>query len=158
MRKPKYTTWFMLMLLVLLAPIVFSSTLVWDANTEEDLAGYIVCVVDTGECFDVDNVTYFSLDWTPAEVYITVEAYDFTGNISNCSEEIYWEGYDCLCDFDFDGDVDGVDTVEFKEDYFRKDCDYSNPCVGDTDSDGDVDGTDALVFKSEFFRRDCKWR
>ena len=61
----------------------------------------------------------------------------------------------CEGDFECDGDVDGTDAVQFKSDFFRKDCSNPDPCNGDFDCDNDVDGTDAIVFKEDFFRKDC---
>jgi hypothetical protein len=62
---------------------------------------------------------------------------------------------ECEGDFEPDGDVDGTDAVNFKTDFFRKDCAAPTPCKGDFECDGDVDGTDAVKFKVDFFRKDC---
>jgi hypothetical protein len=62
---------------------------------------------------------------------------------------------ECEGDFEPDGDVDGTDAINFKADFFRKDCSTNPPCDGDFECDGDVDGTDAVKFKVDFFRKDC---
>jgi hypothetical protein len=54
-----------------------------------------------------------------------------------------------------DGDVDGSDAFEFKQDFGRWDCVASPPCYRDHECDGDVDGSDAFKFKTDFGRSDC---
>jgi hypothetical protein len=61
----------------------------------------------------------------------------------------------CRGDFICDGDVDGTDGFEFKNNFFRSNCSNSNPCKGDYDCDKDVDGSDAFKFKNQFFRPNC---
>jgi hypothetical protein len=63
---------------------------------------------------------------------------------------------DCEGNFDCDGDVDGSDASDFKDDFgrsmFLNPCTNPIPCNGDFDCDSDVDGTDARVFKEDFGR------
>jgi len=62
---------------------------------------------------------------------------------------------DCEGDFESDGDVDGTDAINFKQDFGRRNCSESLLCNGDMNCDGDVDGSDAVLFKQDFGRRDC---
>ena len=68
-------------------------TLVWDANTEPDLAGYkIHWGSEPGSycCWqDAGNVTQWSSD-IPLNSYIAATAYDSDGKESGYSNEIYW--------------------------------------------------------------------
>ena len=66
----------------------------------------------------------------------------------------------CEGDFDCDGDVDGSDARDFKQDFgrsiFLNPCESGNPCQGDYTCDGDVDGGDAIIFKADFGRSSYK--
>jgi hypothetical protein len=67
---------------------------------------------------------------------------------------------ECFGDFDFDGDVDGLDVKVFKDGFGRSSlqdpCTDENPCKGDFDCDADCDGTDADTFKKDFGRSPLK--
>ncbi len=66
----------------------------WDANQEEDLAGYIVCYGTTSGEYttqtDVGNTTAFVAEGLNdgQEYYFVVKAYDFSGNVSAPSVEV----------------------------------------------------------------------
>jgi len=76
-----------------------TSTVSWDANTENDLAGYkIYHGPESGiydNVIDVGNVTNFDIEFYPGTHYIVVTAYDLAGNESNFSKETV---YDYLVD------------------------------------------------------------
>jgi fibronectin type 3 domain-containing protein len=66
----------------------------WNANTEEDLAGYRLYVGKAsgqyGEPVDVGNVTEYVMEITPqhgATYYFALTAYDTSGNESGYSDE-----------------------------------------------------------------------
>lgn len=72
--------------------------LVWDANTETDLAGYKMYWGDVsgsyGTPVDVGLVTEHPLDlseWTDGVYYFAVTAYDNRGNESGYSNEVSYE-------------------------------------------------------------------
>ena len=80
----------MIGILVLCCSIASAATLSisWDANTEEDLAGYQV-YIDQAAPVDVGLVTAYQVEITPSEgqtYAVQVTAYDLTGNESEKSE------------------------------------------------------------------------
>ena len=88
-------------LFMLLATVLFSTAVLaaqvqvtWNANTEEDLAGYRLYVGQAsgqyGEPVDVGNVTGHVMEITPqhgATYYFALTAYDTSGNESGYSDE-----------------------------------------------------------------------
>lgn len=66
-------------------------------------------------------------------------------------EALQW----CRCDFNDDGNVDGVDLTLFAKDFGRTNCRYTG-CNGDFDLDGDVDGADLSVFACWYGTTGCK--
>ena len=88
-------------LFMLLATVLFSTAVLaaqvqvtWNANTEEDLAGYRLYVGEAsgqyGEPVDVGNVTGHVMEITPqhgATYYFALTAYDTSGNESGYSDE-----------------------------------------------------------------------
>ena len=89
-----------LFLLALFPPRLSASslTLAWDPNTEGDLAGYKVYYGvqsrDYDFVIDVGNTTTYRLDGLLDGVtyYITLTAYDTSGNESNFSDEVFGVG------------------------------------------------------------------
>jgi len=74
-----------LFMVLILVPVLVSAqssvTLVWDANTETDLAGYrLYC--DKLPMLDVGNVTTIGVDLPAGDNSCYVTAYDFSGNES----------------------------------------------------------------------------
>ena len=69
-------------------------TLQWDANTEGDLAGYIIYYGTASGLYDksvdVKNVTTYTLTDLDlcTRYYVAVKAYDYSGNISDSSNEV----------------------------------------------------------------------
>ena len=79
----------MIGILVLCCSIASAATLSisWDANTEEDLAGYQV-YIDQAAPVDVGLVNLYQVEITPSEgqaYAVQVTAYDLTGNESGKS-------------------------------------------------------------------------
>jgi hypothetical protein len=80
--------------LALTAPTSSTAFLSWDANTEEDLAGYKVYIGTASRAYgppvDVGNVTSFKvLNLVRAQTYyFAVTAYDTSGNESGYSTEV----------------------------------------------------------------------
>ena len=175
------------------------ATLLWDPNKEEDLAGYklyyIASSADNGR-IDVGNVTEYELSFLMEgkDYYLSLTAYDTSGNESNLSMLIYYPADDsdsdgdgifdsvdncrevpnpdqedtmppggnkcgdaceCEADINHDGDVDGLDVLQFKLDWARGDCTEEPFCLADYDCDGDVDGLDTLYLKLDWAREDC---
>ena len=80
----------MIGILVLCCSIASAATLSisWDANTEEDLAGYRV-YIDQAAPVDMGLVNLYQVEITPSEgqtYAVQVTAYDLTGNESEKSE------------------------------------------------------------------------
>lgn len=134
------------------------SLLVWNSNTEADLAGYIVYYGtspgDYTEALDVGNLTAYDFADLPEgkTYYIALTAYDRSGNESDFSSELSF--------FTDDG-------VPFSQDNcpgtFNADQKDSYPpggngvgdaceCEGDFDGDGDVDGDDCRTLLETFNR------
>jgi len=69
-------------------------TLAWDANSEEDLAGYRIYWGTQSRVytntFDVGNVIQTTID-IPAGSYIAATAYDTDENESGFSDEIFYD-------------------------------------------------------------------
>jgi hypothetical protein len=84
------------MLLMLWTGIAAAGSLIatWNANQEDDLAGYIVCYGTTSGAYttqtDVGNETVFVAEGLNdgQEYYFAVKAYDFSGNTSMPSTEV----------------------------------------------------------------------
>jgi hypothetical protein len=108
-------------------------TLIWDENTEPDLAGYCVHIGFSSRQYiqqrDVGNQSSCEIN-TPPEgtpLYLAVTAYDIYGNESAFSEELVYT-------FNSDTDRDGLTDAEEITIYLT---DPNNP---DTDTDGVSDG------------------
>lgn len=107
----------LLFMLLLITPLSAQKKLVWDANTEPDLAGYKVyfgyasrqyeMIVDTG----LNN--FMALDAKETRPrYFAVVAYDTAGNVSDFSEELVYTPNDTAkfnCDCNRDGRIDPLD-------------------------------------------------
>ena len=104
--------------LLLTIPLLFQSawavqnTLIWDRNNEPDIAGYKIYYGAASRAYttsiDVGNVTTYTLDLDPAQIYfIAVTAYaKFTPqNESGFSNEVRWPCLD-IANFDGDGKTD----------------------------------------------------
>jgi len=84
-----------LIIILLLLPAIVSAdtiTIAWDANKEDDLAGYIVYwgpeIVETyPNSVDVGNVTEYEIN-VPYKTFIVVTAYDNDNNESEYSKPI----------------------------------------------------------------------
>ncbi len=178
-----------------LQAISHGATLAWNANNEEDLAGYkLYYIASSGENgrIDVGNVTEYELSFLmeAKDYYLSLTAYDTSGNESKLSMPIYYfaddgipynedncphilnpdqtdtdgDGHGDACD---DSDSDGIfDSVDNCPDDYNPDQEDTMPpggnncgdaceCEVDIDHDGDVDGLDALQFKLDWGREDC---
>ena len=51
--------------------------------------------------------------------------------------------------------VNSFDSIIYKAEYGRGDCEAENPCDGDFDCNGYVNSMDSIVFKSYYGRQDC---
>jgi len=75
-----------------LAEPMNAAVLSWDANKEDDLAGYRVhWGTESGnynEIFDIGNETRWEFYFDPGVYYFSVTAYDFSDNESSFSEEV----------------------------------------------------------------------
>ena len=80
----------------LFVSLAYATTLMWDANTEDDLAGYNVHFKRANTCkwygVDVGNRTELNVSSIRVPVEIAVSAYDASGNESEKSDEIYYGG------------------------------------------------------------------
>ncbi len=84
------------LLLVLWSGVTVAGSLIatWNANQEEDLAGYIVCYGESSGNYttesDVGNATVYVAEGLNdgQEYYFVVKAYDFSGNVSAPSVEV----------------------------------------------------------------------
>lgn len=141
---------------------------VWDANTEPNLAGYMIYYGFASHSYDYvvnvrDQTTFtFSGLEEGHTYYFAVTAYDTEDLESDFSNEVtasFKFGNQlptgCECDIDTDGDVDGADLTVFSTDFGRTDCSVGDPCEGDFDNDDDVDASDLGVFAANFGRTDC---
>jgi hypothetical protein len=105
-------------------------SLKWNANTEEDLAGYKVYWGSPGQdttMVDVGNVTEKILADLGApedrgKIFF-VTAYDTSGNESLPSRFVQ-DSPDCWCDLNRDGSCDMQDWLLFGEDWGRTDCEW----------------------------------
>ncbi len=138
----------------------FAALLLWDANSEVDLAGYNLYYKTSSQNYssvvDLGNVTAYNLNnlnLKEAETYsLALTSYDTTGNESDLSEELDY--------FSEDGIPEEVDNCPEINNPNQKDtyppegngigdaCD----CEGDFDCDGDVDGRDGMLFRVDFGR------
>jgi hypothetical protein len=142
-------------------------TLVWDANTEPYLAGYMIYYGFASRTYDyvvdVGDQTTFTLSGLEEghTYYFAVTAYDTEDFESDFSNEVSANfelgnqlSTGCDCDFDTDGDLDGSDLAVFATNFGRTDCFAGYPCEGDFDNNDDVDGGDLGVFAANFGRTD----
>ena len=69
-------------------------TATWNANSEGDLAGYIIYMGESSDCYteqhDVGDTTAATISWDDKPLYMIVKAYDFSGNVSAPSIEASW--------------------------------------------------------------------
>jgi hypothetical protein len=96
-------------------------TITWDANTEEDLAGYELYVGNQtgvyGTLINVGKVTQYDLlglDWM-VDYYVAVTAYDLKNNESGYSDEVSFflvPPSENVADVNNDGRVDIQDVME----------------------------------------------
>lgn len=138
-------------------------TLAWDANTDPDLAGYMLYYGFATRAYDyvvdVGDQTTFTLSGLEDghTYYFALTAYNTEDLESDFSNEVTknfeFDNQPPTADFDGDGDVDGSDLATFAADFSRTDC--SGDCEGDFDLDGDVDGSDLATFVAAFGRTDC---
>jgi hypothetical protein len=137
-----------------------AALLVWDNNSEGDLAGYHVCYGTSPGNYtvavDVGNVTEYNLDDLDLQedgfYYIAITAYDTSGNESDFSTELDY--------FADDGIPSGADNCP---DTYNSDQEDTYPpqgngigdacdCEGNFDCDGDVDTDDIRAFLLDFGR------
>ena len=78
---------------------------------------------------------------------VNVITYDGGGTIKKFGE--------CEGDFDYDGDIDGLDLVAFASEFGRSDCSDENPCAGNFCCGSHVDNADLAIFAFNFGRTDC---
>jgi hypothetical protein len=122
--------------------------LIWEPNTESDLAGYRIHYGTASRTYsvhiDVGSVTRYTVpDLMDGVVYyFAATAYDTSGNESGYSEEAAHAPDPC--DMDFDGDVDGSDLAAFIAAY------DGGLIEADLNLDIRVDGLDAAVFAQQF--------
>jgi hypothetical protein len=129
-------------------------TALWNANHEDDLAGYVVCLgtvtgVYTEEKMTADTtITFERPDDRP--LYCVVKAFDVSGNISLPSAEAFWIP-DIIpppppvnrYDINGDGRVTASDVVQWAIFYMADDAD---PRL-DVNGDGKVTGSDIVTLK-----------
>lgn len=138
----------------------FADILSWDANSEEDLAGYNL-YYDTsspnnGSVVDVGNVTDYSLNnlnLNEDEIYyLVLTSYDTSGNESGFSEEVSFFPDDEIPDYEDNCpnyyNPNQEDTYPSSGNGIGDACD----CEGDFDCDGDVDGWDGMLFQADYGR------
>ena len=142
------------------------ATLLWDPNKEEDLAGYkLYYIASSGENgrIDVGNVTEYELSFLMEgkDYYLSLTAYDTSGNESNLSMLIYYPADDS--DSDGDGIFDSVDNCREVPNPDQEDtiplggnnCGDACECEGNFDFDNDVDGNDLFKYAQDYGRVDC---
>ena len=130
-------------------------SLSWNANTEEDLAGYKVYSVTSPLNYklilDVGKVTERELSelylHEDTDYYIAVTAYDTSGNESAHSSEIYFFAEDYVSDSE-----DNCPDIynPFQEDNYPQGGNGIGDaceCEADFDCDGDVDADDTGLFE-----------
>jgi hypothetical protein len=104
---------------------------------------------DDGDCdgapFDDDNCPFH---YNPGQEDNYPPETNGCGDVCDCEGDVHPIGVP-------DGDVDGSDAFEFKQNFGRSDCAASPPCLRDHECDADVDGSDAFKFKTDFGRSDC---
>ena len=134
--------------------------LVWDNNSEGDLAGYhLYYGTSPGNytvAVDVGNVTEYNLDNLDLHenviYYIAITAFDFFGNESDFSTELEYVADDGVpsgadnCPDAYNSDQE--DTYPPQGNGIGDACD----CEGNFDCDGDVDTDDIRVFLLDFGR------
>ena len=137
-----------------------AALLVWDNNSEYDLAGYHVYYGDSPGNYrvavDVGNVTAYKLEdlgfQEDSLYYIAITAYDTSGNESDFSTGVEYFADDGV-PYDADNcpgtyNPDQEDTYPPKGNGIGDACD----CEGDFDCDGDVDKDDIREFLLDFGR------
>ena len=159
----------------------------WNANTEEDLAGYKVHLTSlfyNYSVVNVGNVTEYDLSelnlYDGIYYYIAVTAYDTSDNESDFSSMVYFFADDDIPTYyDNCPDVVNPSQEDWDDDGLGDVCDncpdISNPnqedtyppqgnsigdacdCEGNFDCDQDVDGYDATVFLSNLGRSQYVW-
>ena len=135
-------------------------SLSWNANTEDDLAGYKVYSVTSPENYrlllDVGKATKRELSelylHEDTDYYIAVTAYDTSGNESAHSSEIYFFAEDYISD----GEDNCPDIYNpFQEDNYPQGGNGIGDaceCEADFDCDGDVDADDINYLFDNFGR------
>ena len=110
----------------------------WDINSDPDIDGYVVywgtASRHYSESVDVGNHNSYTLSGLNDEstYYFSVTAYDWTGNESSYSNEVY-TGVSAM-DSDEDGLIDSDEIGVYG----------TNPMKADTDDDGADDGLEVL--------------
>jgi hypothetical protein len=147
---------------ILIPVIAQGSYLRWNANHEADLAGYRAYYGTSSEQYDrvvnLGMVTQLKLSTLNlhenTSYYISITAYDRTGNESGLSDELYLNLDEEISDyFDNCPDIynpDQEDTYPPGGNDRGDNCD----CEGDFTCDGDVDGWDSIIFKADFGRNE----
>jgi hypothetical protein len=137
-----------------------AALLVWDKNSEGDLAGYYLYFGNSPGNYtaavDVGNVTEYILDHLILHedviYYIAITAYDASGNESDFSAELEYDANDGVpsgadnCPDTYNPDQE--DTYPPQGNGIGDACD----CEGDFDCDGDVDTDDMREFLLDFGR------
>ena len=141
--------------------IAHGAYLRWNANTEEDVAGYkiyygtssdnynwIVSVANDTQQYDLSNLYLYE----DVSYYIAITAYDSAGNESGLSSELHVSLNDEIPDFE--DNCTGIYNPEQEDTYPPGGNDIGNACEceGDLDCDGDVDGVDSALFRADLGR------
>jgi len=137
--------WKFLLLLLAVALLSFTPrsvvadeiTLAWDANTEEDLAGYRLYFGPASRDYisyiDVGNVTTYTTD-VADQTYIAATAYDTESNESGYSNEVVYYADSGEIQPATDGQLYWEEVEESMADEIT--------CYVDPDASGNNDGTD----------------
>jgi len=123
-------------------------TATWDANTESDLAGYVLFWGPDSNQFaysaDVGNRTMISFNYDGLYVYVSVKAYDKWGNYSGFSKAVFASN-DSLLLFDLTGDgiLSVADIVEWRLRWVKN----PNDSTLDINQNRDVTSTDLVLLR-----------